>query len=65
MTHSMTRPEKQWLLNEVRELAASDIIQREDMIEIAKVLKKAVDRTLAAIDDPYPVNVQKGAEHDD
>lgn len=56
MTHSMTQVEKRKLLEEVRELAVNDILQREDMIEICKILEKACNRVLKAIDSPYPAN---------
>ena len=56
MTHSMTQAEKRELLDTIRELALNDIIQQEDMIEISKIMQKAVGRVLAAIDDPYSVN---------
>ena len=56
MTHSMTQAEKRKLLEEVRELTVNDILQREDMIEICKILHKACNRVLKAIDSPYPVD---------
>jgi len=55
MTHEMTAFEKRNLLEEIRDLVLSDVLQREDMIEINKIMQKAVQRTIAAIDDPFPI----------
>ena len=54
MTHSMTQAEKQKLLEEIRELTLSDILQQEDMVEIFKITQKACNRVLSEIDGLYP-----------
>ena len=65
MTHCMTQAEKRKILEDIRELALSEILQQEDMVEIEKIIQRAVCRMLAAIDDPYPVDVQNGADSND
>jgi len=56
LTHNMTNLEKRKLLEEIRELTLSDILQQEDMAEIFKIMQKACGRVLSGIDGPYPVN---------
>lgn len=55
MTHSMTSFEKKTLIELVREYTENDILQREDMIEINKIVLRACRRILADIDGPYPI----------
>ena len=55
MTHSISNDEKQKLFDDLKDLIFSDIIQKEDSDEIYKIIHRACNRTLSAIDDPKPI----------
>ena len=46
MTHETTQAEKREFLNKIQELTLSNILQKEDVEEIQKILLKACNRTL-------------------
>jgi len=49
MTHEITQAEKREFLNKIHELTLSNILQKEDIEEIQKILLKACNRTLSDI----------------